>query len=139
MTDPTISPATTIEDVIERAAREGLPAALIARIVGLSVAEITPFIPADVDDREQLMALGTRFRTSPLESRILFAILKNGTLTRERLTDVVGTKSADVLLCKLRKKLTPWGLTVHTVGGVGYQLSQADLEKVRAIARGERP
>jgi hypothetical protein len=130
---------TTLEDVVERAAQEGIPPATIARIVGLPVDEITPFLPADAVDHDTLMAAGMRFKTSPVQSRMLVALLRTGVLSRSALIEIAGKVSADVLLHKMRMKLHAWGLTVHTVNGVGYQMSPAEVEKARAILRGETP
>src|ERR1700688_915401 len=97
---------TTLEDVVERAAREGLPPAQIARIVGLTVDEISPYIPSTVSEHEDLMAAGMRFKTSIVQSLMLLALLKTGTLSRDAMIGIAGKVSADVLLHKLRKRLT---------------------------------
>ena len=132
-------PVSTLEDVVERAAQEGLPPAQIARIVGLTVEEITPYIPTTVADHEDLMAAGMRFKTSVVQSKMLLALLRTGTLSRAAMIDIAGEVSADVLLHKMRKRLTAWGLTVHTVNGIGYQMALPEVQKARAILRGETP
>ena len=85
------------------------------------------------------MAAGMRFKTSIVQSRMLLALLKTGTLSRDAMIGIAGKVSADVLLHKLRKRLTAWGLTVHTVNGVGYQMAPGEVDKARAILRGETP
>jgi hypothetical protein len=132
-------PTTTLEDVVERAAEEGLPTVQIARIVGMTVEEITPYIQDTVTRREELLASAMRFKTSELQGRMLLALLKTGTMSRETLVGIAGTASTDVLIHKLRQRLNAWGLTIHTVHGVGYQMTAGEVEKARAILRGETP
>jgi DNA-binding response OmpR family regulator len=85
------------------------------------------------------VAMALRFRTSPHESRILLALLHQEYVTRVQLGNLVAIGSSDVLVCKLRKKLNLWKLTIHTVHAIGYMMSPADKVAAWKILRGETP
>jgi len=44
-------------------------------------------------------------------------------------------KIVDVVVCKLRKKLTPKGLNLHTVHSQGYEMSEIDRQKAWDLVR----
>jgi two-component system cell cycle response regulator CtrA len=76
-----------------------------------------------------------------LEARLFGALLERELLTkdaamaalyRDRGDDEPEMKIIDVFVCKLRKKLRPYGMTIETRWGVGYEMS-ADM-KARARA-----
>jgi hypothetical protein len=112
----------------------------------------TPSVPAHslgMDDTQVLMQMSRRLKTSRLESRILLVILRRGHAMREQLHDVVEDnrgnpidatqqKIIDVIICKLRKKLTLHGLVLHTIHGLGYEMSDADRNKAWAMINGEQ-
>lgn len=73
------------------------------------------------------------------EGRLFGALMERELLTkdaamaalyRDRGADEPDLKIVDVFICKLRKKLKPFGLEIGTRWGVGYQMS-AEM-KVRA-------
>jgi len=129
----------SIETVVVNAFREGIPVAQIARIVHMPIDDIMPFVPEDVAGPELMMAMARCMKTTPGESKLLYSLLTSGTVSRERVAEIVGVASGDVLLCKLRNKLRFWGLGIATVGGVGYQMSPDDRVKAQAIISGEGP
>jgi two-component system cell cycle response regulator CtrA len=74
------------------------------------------------------------------ESRILSMLMQRGMTTKEQLlvavtTDPTGNqqptiKIVDVFICKMRKKLAPFGIVIETVWGRGYNLDQENRRKV---------
>ena len=42
-------------------------------------------------------------------------------------------KIVDVFICKLRKKIRPFGLEIATVWGLGYRMSPETKAKARAL------
>ena len=100
------------------------------------------------DDNELIIKMARAFKTTKLESRVLMVVLRRGQTSREMLHDAVefnrgnpadetDIKIVDVVVCKLRKKLLPWGLLLHTVHSIGYDMTDAHREKAWAIIRGE--
>jgi len=47
----------------------------------------------------------------------------------------VDPKIVDVFVCKIRKKLKPFGVEIHTVWGQGYALSAASRNQYRVVPR----
>lgn len=74
----------------------------------------------------------------------VFGVLVNRTLaTKEAIMtalyrsmgkDEAEPKIVDVFVCKMRKKLKPFGIQVRTVWGQGYALGDADRAKFRRAA-----
>lgn len=98
------------------------------------------------DEAGLLMKLARVFRTTRLESSILLVVLRRHFATREMLHDAVEAnrgnpdeptdkKIVDVVVCKLRKKLTPKGLNLHTVHSQGYEMSEIDRQKAWDLVR----
>lgn len=96
------------------------------------------------------MRMATTLHTTRLESNILLVILRRGRAYREQLHDAVeknrgnpdeptDKKIVDVVVCKLRKKLTPLGLNLNTVHSIGYEMTEADRARAWALIRGEVP
>jgi DNA-binding response OmpR family regulator len=86
-------------------------------------------------------------KTTKLESRILLVVLRRGHASREQLHDAVednrgnpdeatDKKIVDVVVCKLRKKLTKIGIVLHTIHSIGYEMNEADRTKLLSILRG---
>jgi two-component system cell cycle response regulator CtrA len=50
--------------------------------------------------------------------------------------DIPDQKIVDVFVCKIRKKLTPFGVTIHTVWGKGYTLDQSTRQRLKSQIRG---
>ena len=43
------------------------------------------------------------------------------------------SKILDVMICKMRKKLSPHGVEIHTIHGAGYELPSTSREKIKAL------
>jgi DNA-binding response OmpR family regulator len=134
--------------------RELLRSAVQAgRLIAMPREDWPPAIPRDdrvptvpkhelgADDIDLVMRIAKVMRTTKLESRILVVLLRRGHASREQLHDVVESnrgnpvdvtheKIVDVVVCKLRKKLTPLGVNLHTVHSIGYEMSQEDRNKL---------
>lgn len=74
------------------------------------------------------------------EARLLGALIERDLLTkdaamaalyRDRGADEPELKIVDVFICKARKKLKPYGITIETRWGVGYFMTAA----MKAVAR----
>lgn len=57
--------------------------------------------------------------------------------TRPDSQEMTDPKMVDVVICKLRKKLSALGVKVKTLWGHGYYLEDADRAKVKELIRGE--
>jgi hypothetical protein len=44
-------------------------------------------------------------------------------------------KIVDVFVCKVRKKLLPFGISIGTIWGTGYSMAPADVEALQELAR----
>lgn len=76
---------------------------------------------------------------SQSECRILQALLRGHVVTKEMLlaalywdrgAEAPEAKILDVFICKVRKKLQPFGIKVATVWGRGWMLEREDLNKI---------
>jgi two-component system cell cycle response regulator CtrA len=76
------------------------------------------------------------------EARLFGALMERELLTkdaamaalyRDRGADEPELKIVDVFVCKLRKKIAPFGLTIETRWGVGWQMSAASKAIARAM------
>jgi len=81
-------------------------------------------------------AARARFNLTPGEARILVALTKRDRVSKEDLCAALGNpltkrKVVDVLVCKLRKKLIPYGVQIGTIYRMGHQL--IDRDKVRTL------
>ena len=82
-------------------------------------------------DPVQILTLAAEFRLAPFEARVL-AILKNAIVTPtplnyvlaaldyKRRGEIVSRVGLSVCLCKLRKKLKPFGVGIRSVGGSNH-------------------
>jgi two-component system cell cycle response regulator CtrA len=43
------------------------------------------------------------------------------------------SKILDVMICKMRKKLSPRGVEIRTIRGAGYELTPTSREKIKAL------
>ena len=43
------------------------------------------------------------------------------------------SKILDVMICKMRKKLSPHGVEIRTIHGAGYELPPTSREKIKAL------
>ena len=106
--------------------------------------------------RERLARLETSFGLSfvaPVEWRltgseqaVVGALLARDHCTKDALMaalyrdfgkDEPEIKIIDVFICKLRKKLKPFGLEITTIWGLGYAMSAAMKARARAMIAGE--
>jgi two-component system cell cycle response regulator CtrA len=80
------------------------------------------------------------WRLTPQENRFLGALVARPLATRDlimaalyhhRGADEAEMKVIDVFACKLRKKLKPHGIEIHTVWGRGYRLDAATRTRLR--------
>lgn len=92
-------------------------------------------------------SLGITF-TAPIEwgltgseTKVFGRLLRQGVATKDAIMaslyrdegrDEAEIKIVDVFICKMRKKLAPWGIEILTVWGVGYQLAPASREAYEA-------
>ena len=78
------------------------------------------------------------FRLTGKEGQMLGRLLKGGAVTKTQFMtslysgmDEPELKIIDVFICKLRKKLKPWGLEIQTIWGSGYFMPEASIAKFR--------
>lgn len=77
------------------------------------------------------------------ECEILSAIVDHGRISREQLfvrvwgarRDPPDPQIIDVHLCRIRKRLKPYGMRIKTLWGAGWEMSKDDCERVRELAR----
>lgn len=90
---------------------------------------------------DELTALADSLRPLKLtatEALIAAALMLNGLLTRSELKAVacpnqsVQPKIVDVYVCKMRKKLQPYGAAVETLWGRGYRMD--DVSRLKLMA-----
>jgi|SRR5580704_8845528 hypothetical protein len=101
-----------------------------------------PCVPqtlATLDDDDLVMLLSRKVKTTPQEGRLLLVILRRGHASREQLllaadhgnqSEPSQIKLVDVVVCKMRKKLVPLGITLQTVHSLGYQMTEVDRRKI---------
>lgn len=81
----------------------------------------------------------TEWKLSGQQRAIMATLMRHDTATKERLhfslyghrIDQPGIKIIDVLICKLRKRLEPTGITIGTIWGKGYFISPEDKEHIQ--------
>jgi DNA-binding response OmpR family regulator len=81
-------------------------------------------------------------RITSSEGKILHALLQTEMLTKGailttlysgRAGDEPDQKIVDVFVCKLRKRLTPFGIEIGTVWGRGYFMDAENKAKIRVL------
>lgn len=84
--------------------------------------------------------LPIEWRLTRSEARLFGALLSKEVATKgavmlalygDRPDGGADTKIVDVFVCKLRRKLKPFGIAIHTEWGVGYRLHPADRHRYR--------
>lgn len=89
------------------------------------------------DDDVLFMKLARVFKTTQLQSKVLLRLLRRGQCTKEAIHEEVednrgnpaeptNEKIVDVLICHLRKKLKPFGISILTIHSQGYSISVED-------------
>lgn len=85
---------------------------------------------------------------TPTEARLVAALMTRELCTtehlhlatsRDGLEAETDRKIVDVFVCKARKKLEPFGIKIHTHWGLGYSMSQTDIERLKNWNTHERP
>lgn len=78
------------------------------------------------------------------EARLFGALVKRGRATNEQLLTAVSLTTADdmpqmklvdVLVCKVRKKIRPFGIQIATIWGAGYELPEASRERAKDLCK----
>ena len=76
------------------------------------------------------------------EKVLTMLMMQSGTVSKDammaslynlQMKDSPGPKIIDVYVCKLRKKLKPWGIQVTTDWGRGYKLTDEDRDKLKNL------
>lgn len=119
-------------------------------------------INVDTADRDELAArveqidealrndwwMPPAWRLTPSEGALLNAILLRNGGSKQQLHAILfggaidggpEIKIIDVFICKLRRKLKPWGIQIETYWGRGYGIEAASLRLISAIKKGEVP
>lgn len=89
-----------------------------------------------------------RWRLTLIQERLFCALVRAGTLSKEQCWNAMyfdrrdsdlqpELKIVDVVICKLRQKLTPFGVEIETLWGRGYGLDQATREWFRGHGGGD--
>lgn len=95
---------------------------------------------------EDLLGIGIEWPLflglTPHEGKVLGALMRREVQSKEGLLlalygtrpdgDMPDIKIIDVFICKLRKKLGRFGITVDTLWGQGYRLPMAMRDKIKA-------
>lgn len=81
------------------------------------------------------------FGLTPSEGKFFNALTKRPQVTRSAAMSVlygndysIDPRIADVLICKMRKKLRPYGINIITIWGVGWKMTDLDKTKVAELA-----
>ncbi len=86
------------------------------------------------------------FRLTQSETRVLDLLLRRRLVTKDGLMAALygdeideqpDIKITDQFICKIRAKLKPFGITIHTRWGVGWYMIPSTQDRVRAMAAGE--
>ncbi len=84
------------------------------------------------------------WRLTAAESRVFCALLARDRASKDHLLwamhngrpgDEPELKIIDVLVCKIRAKLKPFGVAIHTIWGFGYCLDAETKARFRALSR----
>ena len=89
------------------------------------------------------------FGLTESESKIVSLLVKRGSATKEQLLtvvtrDVTGNlppdiKIVDVYVCKIRKKLQPFGIKIETMWGRGYAMTPESRQSVTRYLNSAAP
>ncbi|TCU34067.1 helix-turn-helix domain-containing protein [Rhizobium azibense] len=92
----------------------------------------------------QVMEIQTVFKLTSMEAKIVSALLDGRPHSKESIYNAVyfdsmrdppEMKIIDVMVCKIRKKMFPFGVKIETIWGSGYHLT--DCARVLSILNGE--
>lgn len=80
------------------------------------------------------------------EARLIAFLMRRGQVTKEQVLialyearpegDIPLLKIVDVFVCKVRRKLRPFGVSIRTFWGQGYGLDEADKARLLALGWG---
>jgi two-component system cell cycle response regulator CtrA len=83
------------------------------------------------------------WRLTPAEARLFNGLMSRQMASKGALMDAIyqgrdeaEIKIVDVFVCKIRKKLKPFGIAIETVWGQGYRIPPEVKAQVRAIYGG---
>lgn len=105
----------------------------------------SPFSGTRLDNEDSLKCACTRyFKASPLEAAMLALMLKRDEVTKAQLHTVIEQsrgagkepteiKMVDVMICKLRKKLSPHTIEIKTMWGLGYFMPRQSRDHATAL------
>jgi hypothetical protein len=82
----------------------------------------------DVDRKAVMLVLQQAFGLTVTEAAVLMALIQNATVPKTRLG--MSAKSCDVHVCRIRRRLRPFGIRVETIWGVGHRLAKDDRRKI---------
>lgn len=138
-------------DQVYEALRDAIAQGLIVEMprddwpAGTSRSSRSPISGTHLDNDERLKCACTRyFKASPLEAAMLALILKRDEVTKEQLHTVIEQgrgpgrepteiKMVDVMICKLRKKLTSHDIEIKTMWGLGYFMTRQSRDRAVAL------
>lgn len=99
------------------------------------------------DDDTILLAMAEVFKATRLQAKVLLRLLRRGHCPKGMLHDAVeenrghpeeptGDKIVQVMICHLRKKLTPFDISITTHHGSGYSMTIEDRQRVVQLLAG---
>lgn len=99
------------------------------------------------DDDTVLLALNSVFKTTRLQSKVLLRLLRRGLCPMKMLHDTIEEnrgnpaeptqdKIVAVTICHLRKKLTPFDISIITHHSSGYSIPEKDRQRVVTLLEG---
>jgi DNA-binding response OmpR family regulator len=84
-----------------------------------------------MDNRDQLLVVIHQiFGLTPIETGLLLILIQHPSLLKDRVANTMTSRTIDVHLCSIRKRLEPHGIQIETLWGQGYQFSPHDRRKV---------
>lgn len=97
------------------------------------------------EQRRRILCLRSLFDLSRAESRVLVRLMQDEAVTKEelRVTVTDGDPTTDrhviVVICNLRKRLKPHGISISTLWGSGYNLPADSRAKIEQLLDGQKP
>jgi len=83
-----------------------------------------------VENRDAvLLAVQQIFHMTPTEVGLLLVLLQHASLFKDRIDNMMPAKTVDVHICRIRKRLLPYGIEITTLWGNGYRLPLAGRRK----------
>lgn len=86
------------------------------------------------ENRDQLLvAMQQIFGLTPTEISLLLVLVQHPSLLRDRINDAMPSRTVNVHMCAIRKRLEPYGIHITTLWGHGYQFSNKDRRKMMEL------